>query len=109
MAITSCRRQPIPPASARRRGGCAGARGVPRGKSLATSQRQGATGDRNGDVHRRQRRANVRWHVIVSFGRVMEQGVSVRRQTREETLQVPAHFRVSVLLNQQRRGCMTEV
>ena len=48
-------------------------------------------------------------HVILTLRRVHKERVAIRRQSREETLQIAAHIRVGILLNQQRGRCMFDM
>jgi hypothetical protein len=43
----------------------------------------------------------MRRHVIRAFASVDEQGVAVRDESREESLEVATHVRIRVLLNEQ--------
>jgi hypothetical protein len=71
--------------------------------ALSRSERQAAVDDRNGKVSLRQRRANVRRHVVRAFGTMLEQRVAVGHQAREKSLEIARDFRVGILLNQQAR------
>ena len=68
-----------------------------------------ATNDGNAEVHRGQRRANVRRHVVLALARVLKQRVAIGNQPRKKSLQIAAHFRVGIFLDQQRRGGMAQV
>ncbi len=73
--------------------------------ALPCSQNQRAGDDGNGELGLRQRRANMRRHVVRPF-RVMGVARSLRRDLREEGLEVLEHRRIGVFLDQQRRGGM---
>ena len=51
----------------------------------------------------RQRRADVRRHVVRTFGRVPVARVVFRRQALEEIRQIEHHVGIGILLNHQRR------
>ena len=55
------------------------------------------------EVHRGERATQMRWHVVITLAGVTEQRIAVWHQPREESLQVAADFRISILLDQQRR------
>src|SRR2546421_182227 len=62
--------------------------------SLPGSERKLAATKWNGEVHRGQRRADVRRHVVIAFGGMDEMGIAIRDQTGEKVFQIPAHIRV---------------
>src|SRR5256885_7722852 len=70
---------------------------------LPGAQRQLAAFERDAEIHRGKRRAHVRRHVILAFSRMPENWVAIRRKPRKQTLQVALYFRISILLNEQRR------
>ena len=73
----------------------------PKIDSLPGSQSEGPADDRDAQVHRGQCGADVRRHVIVALGCVSKQRVPIGHEPREKTLQIAAHFRVGIFLNQQ--------
>ena len=68
---------------------------------LPRSEREPAALYRNGKVHRRQRRADMRRHVIIALGGVDEQRISIPHQPRKKSVQIAAHIRVGIFLDQQ--------
>ena len=74
---------------------------LPQINPLPCAQSQSASHDGNRDVHGRKRRADVRGHVIPSFGRMFENGVAVRHKARKKPFEIPSHFRIGILLNQE--------
>ena len=79
---------------------------LPKVNSLPGAQSKVSINDRDAEVYRGQCRADVRRHVISAFGRVPKQRVAIGHEPREKTLQIAAHFRVGIFLNQQRRRGM---
>src|SRR5688500_12727311 len=57
----------------------------------------------NAEVDGRKRGAYVGGHVVFPFGRVLEDGITIRCEAGKDTVEVAADFRVRVLLNKQRR------
>ena len=51
------------------------------------------------EIHGGECGAHVGRHVVVAFGGVLEDGVAVRREPREEAFEVAADFGISVFLN----------
>ena len=76
---------------------------------LPRSQREPPVANRNGKIHRRQRRADVRGHVVIAFGGMAEQRVAVRREPREKSVQIAAHVGIGVFLDQQRGGRVAQM
>jgi hypothetical protein len=81
----------------------------PQVNALPRSERQLARSERNAQIHRRQCRPHVGRHVIFAFSGVAEQGIAIRSQPRKKTLQIAAHFRIGVLLDQERRGSVLQM
>ena len=81
----------------------------PQINSLPGSQRELAGVNREGEVHRRQRGADVGGHVVVAFGGVGEQRVAVAHEPCKKGGEVAAHVRVGVFLDQERGGSMAQV
>jgi hypothetical protein len=69
---------------------------------LPRSQRELSGADGKVQIHRRQCRADVRGHVVVAFRRVDKQRVAVRHEPLEKRLQIAAHIRVGIFLDEQR-------
>ena len=59
---------------------------------------------RDGDLDLRQGRADMRRHVVGTFGGVAEQRIAVWNQAAEEAVEVGEHLRVGVLLHQEAGG-----
>jgi hypothetical protein len=66
-------------------------------------------GNRDAQIDRRERRPDVRGHVIVAFDRMHEQRIAVAHEAREESFEIAPHVRVGVLLDQQRGGRVLQV
>ena len=65
--------------------------------------------DGEAQVHRGQRGADVRGHVVAALAGVLEERVAIRGEPGEEALQVAADFRVGVFLDEQRSGGVPEM
>ncbi len=65
--------------------------------------------DRDREIHRRERGAYVRRHIIVALRRVHKHWIAVWHEPLEECLQVPAHVGIRILLNEERSGCMADM
>ena len=77
-------------------------------KPLPGAQRQLALVQRNAQRGLRQRRADMRGHVVRPFGGVAEVRAAVR-QLGEEILQILLHIGIGIFLDQQRgRGVADE-
>ena len=78
--------------------------------ALPGAERQPAGGHRNGERGRRQRRLDVRRHVVGAFAAVDEIAhrriVGRRHQPPEEGVEVAPHVRIGIFLDQQRAGCV---
>jgi hypothetical protein len=80
---------------------------LPKIKALPRAKHQRSLCKWNRDVDRRERGPNVRRHVIFTFGRMLENAIAVWHETREEALEIAPHFRVGVLLDDERsRGVL---
>ena len=88
----------------------AGACGVPTNKSPARCPSAGRP-PRTGmtQIHRRQRRAHVRRHVVVAFRGVDEERVAVGHEPLEKRLQIAPHIRIGVFLDEQRSRSMPQM
>jgi hypothetical protein len=86
-----------------------GAAMFPNVNPLPGSQREAAILKRNAEVHGRQRRADVRGHVVVTFRRVDENRVTIAHETGEKTFEIPPDIRIRILLDQQGRGGMSQM
>src|SRR5436190_6685911 len=71
---------------------------------LPGAERQFSTRNRNRDVYGGQRRPNVRGHIIFTFLGVFENRIPVRDEPRKKAFEIAPHFRISILLDNQRRG-----
>jgi hypothetical protein len=56
----------------------------------------------DGEIYSSEGRSDVRRHVVVALRSVDEEWITVRHEAGKECLQVPAHVRVGILLNQER-------
>ena len=65
--------------------------------------------ERNAEIYGGQCGADVCRHVIFAFGGVLEDRIAIGTYAREKPFQVAAHFRIGILLNQQRRGCVLQM
>lgn len=81
----------------------------PKVDALPGAQRQPAMSNRDGEIYRGEGCSDVRRHILVALGSVDEEWITVRHQAGKESLQVPAHVRVGILLNQQRGGSVLDV
>src|SRR5262249_31782351 len=82
---------------------------LPEIDALPGSKAQTSVINGHAQVYRGHGGANVRWHVIVALDRVNEEGIAIWNEPREETLEVPAHVRVGVLLDDKRGGRVLQV
>jgi hypothetical protein len=73
----------------------------------AQGQATGAKGD--AEIHSSQGRADVGGHVIVAFGRVTEEGVTIGGEAREEAFEVILNRRIRVFLDEQGGGGVLKV
>jgi hypothetical protein len=76
----------------------------PQINSLPRSEREPSGAQRNTQIHRRQRGADVRGHVVIAFRRVDEQRIAVRHEPFEKCLKIAPHVRVGIFLDEQRSG-----
>src|ERR1035437_8818142 len=77
--------------------------------SLPRSEREPASVNRDGKIHRRQRGADVRGHVVVALSSVAEERIAVAHEPREKGVQIAAHIRVGIFLDQQRGGSVAQM
>src|SRR5260221_106642 len=79
----------------------------PKVKFLPGAEHQPAFLHRYAQIDGRERRANVRRHIVITFAGVLEQRVTIGRETREKPLQITPDFRIGIFLNQERsRGVL---
>jgi hypothetical protein len=76
----------------------------PEVNTLPRAQRETSGLQRNAEVHRRQRCADVRGHIVITFRSVNEKRVAITDEPREKTLEVAPHIRIGIFLDQQRSG-----
>src|ERR1035437_4772950 len=76
---------------------------------LPGAQHQPTSADRDGKIDGRKGSSHVSGHVVVTLDGMCEQRIPVGYQAGEEVLQVAAHVRVSVFLNQEGGGSVAEV
>jgi hypothetical protein len=76
---------------------------LPKIDPLPCAQRQASVGERNRELDRRQRGADVGGHVIGPFVAMTEEGVAIRYKSSEEAFEVSAHVRIGILLHDQAR------
>jgi hypothetical protein len=81
----------------------------PNVNALPGAQREAPIVERDAEIHRGQRGANVRGHIVIAFGGVNEEWVAVLHQAGEISLEVATDVGVGVLLDQQRGGSVPEV
>src|ERR1035437_1477542 len=81
----------------------------PKIDALPCSEREPAAVDRQGKIHRPQRRADVRGHVVVALGGVAEQRVAVAHEPRKKGVEVAAHVGIGIFLDEQRGGSMAQM
>lgn len=81
----------------------------PKINSLPGAQGKGAARHRNGKVHGRQGGANMSGHVVFTFGGMLKDLVTIGNKPCKETLKIPPHFRIGVLLYDQRSRGVLEV
>ena len=70
---------------------------------LPCAQHQASVGERNRQLDRGQRGADVRGHVIRSFVAMPEQGVAIGYQASQETFEISAHVGIGIFLHEQTR------
>ena len=73
----------------------------PKVNPLPGAKNQPAFLDGDAQIDCREGSANMRGHIVIALGGMLEQRITVRRQARKKPLQVAAHFGIGVLLNQQ--------
>ena len=76
---------------------------------LPGAEREPPAAHGNAQVHRRQRRANVRGHVVIAFERMHKKRIAVGDKPFKKRLQIAPHVRVGVFLNQQRGRSMLQM
>jgi len=76
---------------------------------LPGSEREPAALERKGKIHRRQRGADVRGHIVSALGGVDEQRVAIAHEPREKSVEVAAHIGVGIFLDEQRGGSMPQM
>src|SRR5437867_5929897 len=77
--------------------------------ALPSSKRQPPIDEWNRNLGLRKRSANMRGHVVCSLRIVPIERLIIRRQARQERVEIRQHIRVGVLLDQQRgRGMANE-
>ena len=74
----------------------------PKVDALPGAQTEAAILEWNGKVHARQRAANVRGHVIGTFGSVNEKAIAVGNNARHPGFEVATDIWVGIFLNEQR-------
>ena len=77
--------------------------------SLPGAKRQFAMDDWDAEINRCERSSNVRRHIIVAFGGVLEESIAIRNEAFEETFEIAPHLGIGVLLNEQRSGGVLEM
>src|ERR1035437_10144072 len=77
--------------------------------SLPGAQSHPALVDGDGEIDGREGSPHMGGHVVVALDGMHEQAISIGHQPCEEVLQVAAHVRVSVFLNQEGGGSVAEV
>lgn len=73
----------------------------PQINSLPGAERHAAIGDGDAEIHSRERGADMRGHVVRTFAGVLEQGITVRHKAGKKAIQIGAHIRIRVLLDEQ--------
>ena len=81
----------------------------PQINALPRAQREASAAQRQAQIHRRQRGADMRGHVIRALAGVGKQRIAVRHETLEKAFEIPAHVRVGVLLDEQRSRGVPQV
>ena len=77
--------------------------------ALPGSQRQPASKNRDRQIRRRQGRAHMGGHIVVTFGRVDKKPVAIRNQAAEKSLQIAPDIRVRILLDEERSGGVAQM
>ena len=57
--------------------------------------------NRDGEADGSKGSADVGGHVVIALDRVLEDGITIRHQAREEVFQITPHIRIGVFLDQQ--------
>ena len=81
----------------------------PQVKTLPGAQSQPASTKRDRHCDQRQGCSDVRRHVVLPFGGVQKQSVTVRDQAFEEGIQVASNIRVGILLHQKRSRSVNDL
>jgi len=71
----------------------------PKINALPGAEREFAAYYGHGHIHRGESGANVRGHIVLTFGSVLEDWIAIRDQPREKLLEVAANIRIGVFLN----------
>ena len=82
---------------------------LPNVDALPGPENELAARDRDAEVDGRQRSADVRGHIVITFRRVDEHRVAVGHEMLEKGFEVAAHVRIGILLNEERRGSVLQV
>ena len=69
----------------------------PQVNPLPGPQDEAALDKRDREIHHGQSASDMRGHVVVAFGGVDKQRITVRNKPREKALQIATHIRVSIL------------
>ena len=75
--------------------------------ALPRAQRHASMFDRYGKLHLGEGRAQMRGHVVGSFGVVFVAGEVFGRERAEVGFQIASHRWIGILLNEERRGGVT--
>lgn len=54
----------------------------------------------NGKIHRRERRADVRGHIVIAFRRVDKKRITIANEPAEKGVEIAAHIGIGVFLDQ---------
>src|SRR5258708_29332750 len=81
----------------------------PKVNALPGAEHQPAFLHRYAQIDGRERRANVRRHIVITFAGVLEQRVTIGRETREKPLQITQDFSIGIFLNQERSRVLLEL
>src|SRR5262245_20674498 len=77
--------------------------------ALPGAKREPATSKWDDQIHGGQSGADVRRHIVLTFLDVLKERLAIRHKPRKEAFEVAPHFRVGVLLNEQRSRGVLEV
>ena len=81
---------------------------LPEVDPLPSAQREAAAGERNRQLDRGQRGADMRGHVVGSFVAMPEQRVAIGYEASQEAFEISEHVGIGILLHDQTGGCVAD-